>query len=386
MFDVDAEGVTDQVLDQLGALRTTELRSQFNHITIQPEWPDTLRWETTLNGGSVGNREISATGSGQNPRTRTRDRANYAPGSPSVFGMGGRVIDEPTGDQVIEWGGAEQSGATDGVGFGKDSTGPYVWAIDGGTKKKIYQTDEGNGGWNGNSVRGFEGFSKPRIMWVDHLWYRGGPVAWRVLDYYDTPDDLTLKTIHVENPPVFDNPNQPMFVEVDSGTDSSNCSFELDAVHYLKSEEEQESRPNGQEFKQVTVGTTGWTHLASFRKKTGWEPVETDPARVSAVVETNPVIVQVTTNPTLSSTSYSEPPNTPSSETAVEATTAGTIDDVGDRREVFPFASGEKNASAVGTDEEVEFRVPENQPVTLSAQAIGGEATVSGVFGWKEAF
>jgi hypothetical protein len=261
-----------------------------------------------------------------------------------------------------------------------------VWAADDGTKTKIYETDEGNGGWNGSSLRGFEGFSKPRIMWVDHLWYRGGPVAWRVLDYYDTPDDLTLKTIHVENPPVFDNPNQPMFVEVDSGTDSSNCSFELDAVHYVKSEEEQESRPNGQEFKQVSVGTSGWTHLCSFRKKSGWNSVEVDPARVSATVADNPVVVQVTTNASLSSTNYSEPPNTSSSETAIEATTDGTIDDVGERREVLIFASGQKNQSAVGSDEEVKFRVPENQPVTLSAQAIGNSATMSGVFGWAEAF
>lgn len=144
--------LTDEVVDYLGQVRVSEFFSQYNYITIYPGWPDDLRFNVTENSGAVQNSELQTTGTGQNPIVRTQDSANYAPGSPAIFGSGTSIPDVPTGDQYMEWGADD---GTDAAGFGRDATGAYIYYMDEGSKTKIYENDQGNGGWNGQEVRGF---------------------------------------------------------------------------------------------------------------------------------------------------------------------------------------------------------------------------------------
>lgn len=386
---INDEGLSDEVVDYLGQVRVSEFFSQYNYITIHPGWPDDLRFNVTLNSGTVQNSELQTTGSGQNPIVRTQDTANYAPGSPAIFGSGTSIVDVPTDDQSVEWGADD---GTDAVGFGRDSTGAYIYYMDNGAKTKIYENDQGNGGWNGEEIRGFNQFENNRICWVDHLWYKGGPIAWRVLDYYDMPKESTMRTIHVEKPPVISNPNLPSYAAVDSGTTSSTCTLELDAVHYIKGEEEQESRTNGEFVDQGSIDDTQWYHLISWETRDGWDAVEVQPAFNQIFASGGDLKLQLLLNPSLTvNTARDLPGGTSSSETAVKVTTDATLDNAtspNERRWIGTAPGGSGNKAGAVMTEELSFDLPANQAVTLAAKAFSGGSgiTARGASTWQELF
>jgi len=387
---IDDETLTDEVIDYLGQVRTSSFTPQFNYTTQYPEWPDSLRFNSSENGGTIANGELSASASGDNPKLETRAVSNYAPGSPSVFGTGSRITDAPTGDQFIEWGAGD---GTDDVGFGRDSTGAYIYyQNDGGGKTKVYENDEGNGGWNGEGVRGFNQFEKSRICWVDHLWYKGGPVSWRILDYYDAPESSKMKTIHTETPPVFSNPNLPMCAEVDAGTTTSDCTLELNALHYIKSEEQAKTRINGEFVELTGIDDTQWYHLISWKKRDNWNPLTVRPNANNILAFSGDMKMQALLNPSLSvNTARSIPSSTSSPETGVKVTTDASLDNAAsptERRWVSAVVGGGAQTTADASKTDLSFDLAGDQVMAIAVKAYPGQSgiTARGSVSWEEAF
>lgn len=364
---------------QVDEVRTENYQSFFNHTFARPEAPDTKNWDFTDADITKQASEIELASTTE---LTTTQRGNYPAGSEAVPGIAMRVTSTPTGGD----GRGGYFTANNGLGVGEDSTDSFVFIRKGGTEKLVYRSD-----WNGYVPDGRVWTSeRPVVTRFPHLFYGGGALEIRAIIHED--DDSELKTLHSftpenvddtfsEGPPI-DQPNLPVTFASNSLTGGS---VRANASHYEFGEVETEQRVNGEHFTQVSVGTSGWTPLLIYQKRSGWEPVNVKPERVSVIASGADVKLGLQLNPTLSSVSTSLPTNSSSSETAVEIVSA-TFDATGERRWAGYAESGGGNKVGGASSQQLDFNVPANQPVALVAQAVGSSADVSGVATWEEYF
>jgi hypothetical protein len=365
---------------QVDEVRTENFTSFFNLTFARPEAPDDKNWnytpaDVTKQGSEV---ELAAT-----TTLESTQRGNYPAGSEAIPGVAMRLTATPSA-------GSGQAGyynADDGGGAGEDSQDSYVFMRHDGAEKKVYRTN-----WNGYqpSSRVWVG-NRPVITRFPHLFYGGGDFEVRALIHGDTGSEL--KTLHTFTPesvddtfgdgPPFTQPNLPITFESSSLTGGS---LRANAAHYEFGEVETENRVNGEHFTGVDAGTSGWTPLLIWQKRTGWDMVNVQPLKLSVTATSNDAKLALQLNPTLSSTTTRLPTNSSSDETAVEIVDSFSFDAVGERRWPGYVTAGQGNQPSSVSSEDLTFNLPSDQPVALVAQGVGGTATLSGVVAWEEFF
>lgn len=364
--------------NQLDEVETQDARSFFNHTFARPEAPDTKNWNfDPANVTKVGSEvELASTAS-----LDTTQRGNYPPGSEATPGVAFRVTDTPTGGE----GYAGYASSANGIIAGEDTTDSFVEIRRNSDTHRVHRSD-----WNGFIPDSRVWVSnRPIITRMPHLFYGGGDLAINALIHGKERSELrTLHTFTPDNVPFsdgapIDQPNLPVLFESKSLT---GANVRGNASHYQFSLAETENRVNGIHYGPTTVSTTGWTMIAGWQKRSGWEMVNVRPLKISVTAETNPVRVELQLNPALSSVSTALPTHTSSSETAVQEITSATVDSAGERRWVGYAPAGQGNATDSISADSLSFNLPVNQPVALFAQAVGGDSTVSGAVAWEEYF
>jgi hypothetical protein len=364
---------------QVDEVRTENFNSFFNHTFARPGAPDSKNWVYTDADVSKDNSEIELAST---TVLETTQRGNYPAGSEAIPGVACRVTATPTGGEAL----AGYFDANDGGGVGEDATDSFVFLRKGGTTHTVYRED-----WNGYVPDGRVWVGdRPVITRFPHLFYGGGDFEVRALVH--GADASSLETLHTFTPqnvndafpdgPPFNQPNLPVRFESAS---LSGGALRANAAHYEFGEVETEERVNGEHFDGVDAGTTGWTPLVMWQKRSGWEMVNVQPLRVSVAASGADAKLGIQLNPTLSGTTTTLPANTSTDETAVEIVD-GTFDAPGERRWVGYAVAGQGNKPGGASSESLTFNLPADQPVALVAQGVGGTATLSGLASWEEYF
>lgn len=251
--------------------------------------------------------------------------------------------------------------------------------------------------WNGAGVpdRPFDSHY-PRISRFPHLYYGGGAIRWRIVDHTDSVEPV-LKTVHTETPesladagapfnagPPLDQPNLPPAFASNSLT---GANVRANAAHYNLGDTHAEKRVNGEHFAGVDAGTTGWTPLISWRKRTGWEGVNVEPLRLLVAAATTDAKLELQLGTSLdANASFGLPTHTDGDESAVHVDTSGGISSNGQRRWPGFVAAGQGANTGGMQADDLEFNLPSAETVTLAAQGVGGTSTLSGAVAWKEYF
>lgn len=365
---------------QLNEVRSIDYSSFFDHTFARPEAPDDKNWEYTAAEVTKVNSEIELASS---TTLMSTQRGNYPPGTEAIPGIACRVTGTPTAGRAD----AGYFTADNGFGIGEDSTDSYVFLRKGGSEYKVYRSD-----WNG-FVPNSRLWTNPQpvVTRFPHLFYGGGSIRFRALIHSDNETKLeTLHTITPENTPggwtdgpPFNQPNLPIQF---SSSSLSGGSLRANAAHYEFSESNSETRINGEHIEAISVSTTGWTPLLSWRKRSGWDMVNVKPQKISIVARNNDLKLSLQLNTTLDSPTWTLPTSTDSDETAVEVATGGTFTDTGQRRWPGYAVAGTGNNSGQPSSDDLNFNLPAGQTVTLAAQAVGSTGNAYGAVGWEEYF
>lgn len=368
--------------NQLNEVETQQAISFFNHHFARPEAPDTKNWvfndaEVTKVDSEV---ELASTAT-----LTTTQRGNYPPGAEATPGVALRVTGEPTAGEAL----GGYASATDGLIVGEDTTDSFIEIRKGGTTKRVYRTN-----WNEHSPDSRVWVDRsPVITRMPHLFYGGGDL--KVRAHLHGEDTSELTTLHRFTPdsvadtfsagPPIDQPNLPVLFE-SSGLSGGN--LRANAAHYQFELSESENRVNGEHFTGVSVGSTGWTPLMAWRKRTGWEPVNVKPLRIFANAAGNgsDARLELQLGTAVSGGTWDLPTHSSSSETSVEVNSGVTIDTNGERRWPGYAVSGQGGQGGEVASDNLTFNLPADQTIVLAAQGVGGSATLSGFVAWEEYF
>lgn len=370
---------------QVDETRVEDYTSFFNHTFARPSAPDTKNWQFTSADITKQDSELELAST---TVLQTTQRGNYPAGTEAIPGSAWRTTSTPSSGRAD----VGYFDANNGFGVGEDATGSYVFLRKAGSEYKVYRTDEGNGGWNGyDPGERVWTDSDPVVTRFPHLFYGGGNIRVRVLRHSD--GQTRLRTLHTFTPnnvntgdgPPFDQPNLPIRFETSS---LSGASLRANAAHYEFGEENAENRVNGEHFNDVSVGTSGWTPLISWEKRTGWGMTNVKPLKIAVAATTNDVKVELQLGSTVDTTSdnWRLPTHTSSSETAVQVDTDSSLTSNGERRWVGHAFEGQGNSAGAAEENKLDFNLPSDRTVTLAAQAVGGSATASGTVSWEEYF
>lgn len=218
---------------------------------------------------------------------QTDERGEYTAGYQVQAGTGMRIPSNPTGDSTIRWGYYEvdsNGDPTDGFYFGVDSTGIFVAKARAGDIKRVYQNDQGNGGWNGDPLDGSGksdvtlDLSDGSVFQIEFVYYGYGSIEMQVLvGESDTKrgHTSTVVNVHTFNPTgetSIENTNLPLREEIASGgtTNDSLDAFVGGRQFSVIGERTENARRTGHYYdEQAGVDDTKWYHLVSFKLKDG---------------------------------------------------------------------------------------------------------------------
>lgn len=319
-------------------------------------------------------------------KLESAERGRYIPGVEAQAGIGVRVDHAFTGTQSAEWGYFDSA---NGLGYGVDATGIYVFVLRGSSYTKIYQSS-----WNADKVDGTGSshttlsLAKGNIFSVNITWYGYGVIEFSV--YLPDSSGRQIKVIvHRFSPSAqtsIANPNLPITASVSNGGTTANIDLYVGGRQFsIYSDYVPNRRVNAQE--RIAMGSVGETFLpvVSFRKKSAFRSVSVKLEGMDILVNGD-MFYEVRLAPTLTEPSFGTPTGTTAAETACEVDivasgiTGGQILYKG----MIKATGAGQN---VGGDKAVaiNFDVPGEQIVTLCIRrnaSTGG--TVSAVVRWAE--
>lgn len=207
-------------------------------VAVQPMWGVSRLRDTTTesNGGTVtsasgGEIQVSTdTTSNALARLQTKKYGRYRSGDLSEVGIQVRFptdLSGGTAGQDIIWGGFTSN---NGLGWGVDGTGMYVFRRDGGTENKVYQSSWNRDRLDGTDESGLDlDLSDGTVFHVLYGWYGSRPARFYA-EVHDPKLNLNrlieVHRIRVTGAPSVENPDLPIAVEVDnSGTSAAQDLF-----------------------------------------------------------------------------------------------------------------------------------------------------------------
>jgi hypothetical protein len=368
---------------QLEEVRTENYKSFFDHTFARPNAPDTKNWDFTDADITKYDSEVELAST---TTLETIQEGNYPPGTEALAGGAFRVTGTPTAG----YGQMGYYNDDNGFGVGEDATDSYIFVRKNGSEFTKYRSN-----WNQYVPDSRVWVTDyPIITRFPHLFYGGGSINFRAVMH--DGNDTQIKTLHRVTPkntpggwsdgPPFGQPNLPIRFE---SSNLSGGSVRGNAAHYEIGGSQAEIRVNGTHFTGIDAGTTDWTPLMSWRKRSGWNMVNVKPLKLAISAVTNDAKLELQIDPVVSGQTWSLPVHTSTAETAVEVTqngNQGSIDTDGERRWPGYAVAGKGSAGGQSVDDNLNFNLPADRVVTLAAQGVGGTSTLSGVVGWEEYF
>lgn len=366
--------------DQLDNVETQQSISFFNHTFARPEAPDTKNWDFTPADVTKDASEVELAST---TVLETTQRGNYPPGGEATPGVALRLTGTPTAGEAF----GGYANTTDGLIVGEDTTDSFVEIRNGGAAKKVRRPN-----WNGYvpDERVWVD-SRPIITRMPHLFYGGGDLGIDALLHGE--DGSELRRLHTftadsvndafGDGATISQPNLPVRFESDGLTGGN---LRANACHYQFELSQGETRVNGEHFINVDAGTTGWTPLIAWSKRTNWDMVNVKPLKIKVAAASADAKVELQLGATVSGGTWDLPTHSSSSETSVEVNTGASLDGNGERRwpGFVPAGQGSKTGTLEADD--LTFNLSADRTVVLAAQGVGGTSTLSGVVGWEEYF
>jgi hypothetical protein len=364
-----------------------ELKSAIDSVS-------TLRNTTTTTNASVavntsGEYTLSTTAvTNASVLFESGERGRYIPGYEAECGIGVRIPTQTwTGTQYTEWGYFDDN---NGVGYGIDSTGPYIFIKRQGVKTKTYQSD-----WNKDTLDGSNVFdSNPTgstldlqngvISQIDLLWYGYGAIKF----FINVKDATTLRgsvpvLVHVilpENDTSISQPNLPISVIVENGDSATSKNVYVGGRQFsIYGRASERYRINGELNTTIAVTNSAWTPLISFKRKTGIGNNQTVALANLDIIPDGNIIYTFVTGAALTGSSFGGFTNVAATETVLEVDTAATAIVGGTFFGGEHLAVGNNQGKLLETLENMDFAFVNSDAVTIVAKSIGASANVEAV-------
>lgn len=352
---------------------------------------------STANGGSVTNAgpdfasdiKVSATSAANSSaRLESREWGRYQPTFSAEVTIGVRLenVNNIAAGQTVEWG---YFNSIDGMGFGVDSTGSYVFYKGDGTTQKFYQTE-----WNVDKFDG-TGFSrqtydltKVKYYIIDYIWAGFMAIEFSVVAYDSETKGAKKFIIHRQNTSPTNthiNPNLPISVYVNSGNSGaatpdvlmSSRSYDIMGEYHPHERHSKDISPIS-----VSLNQTTWTHLISFKKKSSHKAIGVRFDGYEAVCALGDVQVVVLVNTQLTGGSYGNLSRVDPMDTALEVNKTATLTDntlaTGDGNFIHSslHTSGNVNNKVLGESVTSSY-LGSDENITIIARGINSNATIT---------
>lgn len=373
-----------------GDLRTVEnqnlieLKSIYGTSALRDV--ETTAGSATIAGAATGEIQLTTTASGSDSaQLNSAERGRYIPGYEASVGIGIRTDYTLSGNMYAEWG---LDNGTEGVGFGEDATGFFVYYRRSGSQTKVrpenFSVDSLDGtGPSGLTLDTSEGF----IYQINFAWYGYGVIEWEIIAADPNTGLQKSFPIHrykASGETSIQSPNLPIYVILDNNGTATAANLYVGGRKYAILGI---YRPNARfthdyRLQLGSVGTT-WLPVIAFRRKTGFEDVSVKLESISMTPDAD-MIWKVVTGVTVSGGTWGTPAESTAAETAVEvnktltSTSGGITIDMG-------LVGGTRNIASAGVSQLTELDFIGTDAIVLYVRrTTGTNGTVDALVGVKE--
>lgn len=379
------ETVFDEVL-------VGERNSIFN---LKPTWGTSVfRDAESVSGtgatiGETGGELRLQTGTSTNgfAKIRTRQRGVYKPGQAGEIGIGIRIPVQPTSTAYAEWGYFDDD---NGIGYGYDATGLYVFYKTGGTKTKTYQTNWNVDTMDGTGISGLTlDVSDGLVYQIEFVWYGYGSIRYFInMNKNNVKQRFEVHRTNVEGALTIVDPNQYINIEAYNGADSTtNLNVYLGGRQFstIGGFGENQRRPVLEKLSNYTTPTnTNWLPLIAVRKKSTFGPSNRNNSvtaifKESVVASDGEVETRVTFGGTTSNLAWATPETWAASETACEVkVTGGTALTASADGYVieYGYVPNSTSQGSSTTTKEEEIAIGTNNELILWVRRLSGTGTI----------
>lgn len=384
---VDLSGTDNSLFGELKTVSRTpliELNSAYGKSVVRDVVTETNSGTVTNGTGEI---DIS-TGATANSVAgiKSAEAGRYVPGYAAEIGIGMRFPTAPTGEQEAKWGG-RSIGGTDGFIWGYDTGGLYIALLSSGVENnKTYQSN-----WNLDKVDGTgkSGVTLDptagNIFQIDFTWYGYGQIIWAIVLVRNGVQEIVpVHGIKVNGSASIADPNLQVFGEVLNGATTSDYTAYVGGRQYsIIGEYRPDFRFSGQYRAAVNTSTTS-VPTVTFRSKTAFQNRSIKMDEVSVIPTTEPVIVEMVLNGSLTGASYVTPTNHTAAETACEVDISATAITGGTVIWSDYFAAGTSPSKGALGDAIVNLGIPAGQPISLCVRTPSGTGTCAAFFRMRE--
>lgn len=273
--------------------------------------------------------QFTTTASGTDAiRASAHDNPRFWPGQWGESGWTVRSPDTFTGNQFAEWGMMTRARDT-GVGWGVDSNGLYIWTVRNSSKTKVASSSFSHDPLSGSGSSGLTWAGTTATKFTvefDSSWWTGSMAFYAFL--VNSSGELKKVLAHRYSPltGAIDSPTtgaRPYFNLDNNGTATARNIY---ASEFWTTRSGRGGRVNYRTIGQYRLNlapTTTEIPFVAFRKKSGDYDV---PVFLQGfdIYTSDPCILFVKQNPTLTTPTWSTPDATATTETAVEKDTVST--------------------------------------------------------------
>lgn len=376
--------------DLVSVQRTTliDMASSFGTSTLRDEVytigsgsitqnPDPTTGEIVLNTGSTADSQIDL---------QTAEYGRYVPGYSAQQGIGIRIPNPPT-----------DSGSEARWGYFDGDNGFY-WGYDGG-RQEMFVARKSNGtetqriyrsNWNRNDIDDYVNrpwtVSEGSIFHIDFSWYGYGIIVFTIVT--QTANDslpsspqqrsIPVHAIAVENTTSTSDPNNPIRVEAQNGTNAENYDVRVGGRQFsVFGKEPTENRTTANTRTGQSIGTA-WTHIMTWRRKT---PVQAN-ARLALksfdTIQDANMRYAIVVDADVTGLSFQTPNLTDPGETLVEVSPVGTFNGLGTGTKEWESLATGGGGSKVSSDlSESNVSFGQENYVSLIGRSLSGTATVT---------
>ena len=347
--------------------------------------PDPATGEIVLSTGTTANSSINI---------RSAEYGRYVPGYSAQQGVGIRVPTLPTEGEA-RWGYFDEN---NGFYWGYDGDQGELFIArrkDGTDVERVYESD-----FNRNSIedvldRDWD-VSQGDIFQIDFSWYGYGVILFTIVS--QTKDDLStveprqdsvvVHALTVQNETSTADPNEPISVEVENGDAGEDIEVRLGGRQFsVFGSQGSERRITAETRTGATVASGAWTHMMSWTRN---DPANDANSKLNIngfdFSSDQTMRVALVVNADVSGTTYINPSLTPTEETLLGVSTAGTFNGIGNGAKVW---EGHINVGGTGNaqsslDADVDVRFGQNTVLSMLAWGVGGTGSATTTMRMKE--
>ena len=310
------------------------------------------------------------------------ERGRYIPGYQAEMGMGIRVPTQAwAGTQFAEWGYIDDQ---DGIGFGIDSGGVYVFVDRQGTREtKVYQSswnvDTMDGSSDENNPTGYDlDITEGYIYQIEFVWYGYGAIQF-FINFKDANDrkgsvQNLVHTVLPSGNTSIAQPNLPLRVRIRNGDQSTSREVFVGGRQFsVYGDPVQRFRVNGQSRQNTSTSNADWIPLISYRRKSGrGNNQSVSVASVNILADGNLYYTFVLSG-TLTGASFGNFTDVGPTETVLETDISATAITGGTFFGGQYISTGNNQSTSVSVLDNLDFDFVNGEIVTLVARRIGNQ-------------